>query len=222
MAHYYAERADALHRLTVVRSSGPGRLRAGCHCGFTSPEFSSAGLAESCVDAHIACERSRAIHIDSAVLRLQSMALQAQKSRSRQWLETTISQIRERARSLVPVDPQMWSAVDLVVVDDDKRSLTDTAGYLASVGNFRIVGEGTSGVDAVALTVVEEPGILLVDDDMAPMDGPSAITLLRRLEVTTRLCLYGDTAPDGCWADLVLTKDVPLPRLSEELAALSR
>lgn len=222
MVHYHAERADALHRLTVVRSSGPGRLRAGCHCGFTSPEFSSAGLAESCVDAHIACERSRAIHIDSAVLRLQSMAIQTQKSRSRNWLETTLQQIRERAESLMPADPQMWSAVDLVIVDDDKKSLLNTASYLASVGSFRIVGEGTSGIDAVALTVVEEPGILLLDDDMEPMDGPSAITLLRRLEVSTRLCLYGDTAPEGSWADLVLTKDVPLHQLSEELIALAR
>lgn len=222
MAHYHAERADTLHRLTVVRSSGPGRLRAGCQCGFTSPEFSSAGLAESCVDAHIACERSRAIHIDSAIVRLESMAIQTQKSRSRQWLETTLQQIRERALILMPVDPQMWSAVDVVVVDDDTKSLASTAAYLASVGSFRIVGQGASGVDSVALTVVEEPAILLLDDDMEPMDGPSAITLLRRLEVTTRLCLYGDTAPDGSWADLVLTKDVPLHELSDELVALAK
>ena len=150
------------------------------------------------------------------------MAVQTQTSRSRHWLETTLHQIRERAQSLVPVDPQMWSAVDVVIVDDDKESLAITASYLASVGSFRIVGEGTSGVDAVALTVVEEPEILLLDDDMEPMDGPSAITLLRRLEVPTRLCLYGDAAPEGSWADLVLTKDVPLQQLSEALAKIAR
>jgi hypothetical protein len=201
------------------------RCRAECACGFSSPAFSTAGLAESFVDAHASCERARSLQVDAALLQLESKALTVIDGRNRAWSLAVAKRIRRQRLSVhpaVPREPLTLQPTSTVLADADVQLGALLAEHLQNAGDFEIVGRGSSGIDAVALTVLEQPRLLIIDDEMPDMSGVAAVSLLRTLDVgaATRICLYGDHPPESSPADLTISKREPWSVLSKHLMDL--
>lgn len=209
------------HELSHVNPpDDSGHLRAICQCGFTTPRFLAAGLAESYLDDHVDREYARAAQVDSAMLHLETMASGTVDPRSRRWLRAVREAIIDRMTHTHPLDRSRSMAVNAVIVDDDPNLRRQLIAHLAKGGTYHVVGEGVSGIDAVALTVVEQPDIAVVDDLMPYMGGIEAIALMRRLKAKAKICLYSEAAADPHRADLVVPKEVPIPALIGQLSRL--
>lgn len=64
-----------------------------------------------------------------------------------------------------------------------------------SASGFTVVGEATSGREAVEAVSLHQPEVILIDASMPEMDGLQAIPLIRRASETTKiLMLSGLTA----------------------------
>ena len=79
---------------------------------------------------------------------------------------------------------------DAVLVDDaeDVRALVKT--QLKISGRFQIVGEGSSGRDAVELAARHRPAILLLDASMPDIDGLAAIPGVLAASPTTKIVMF--------------------------------
>jgi PAS domain S-box-containing protein len=85
----------------------------------------------------------------------------------------------------------------IVLVDDaaDIRRLVRTRLRLSGV--FDVVGEGGSGVDAVALAAQHQPELMLLDMSMAGIDGLEAIPLVLTASPRTRVVMYSGFEKEG-------------------------
>ncbi len=85
----------------------------------------------------------------------------------------------------------------IVLVDDaaDIRRLVRTRLRLSNA--FDVVGEGGSGVDAVALAAQHQPELMLLDMSMAGMDGLEAIPLVLTASPRTRVVMYSGFEKHG-------------------------
>lgn len=70
--------------------------------------------------------------------------------------------------------------IRLVIADDHPVVRAGLEGMLASQPDFEIVGEATTGVEAVALTAALHPDVVLMDLRMAEMDGVAATAQIRK------------------------------------------
>jgi DNA-binding NarL/FixJ family response regulator len=70
--------------------------------------------------------------------------------------------------------------IRLVIADDHPVVRAGLQGMLASQPDFEIVGEATTGVEAVALTAALHPDVVLMDLRMTEMDGVAAIVQIRK------------------------------------------
>ena len=75
--------------------------------------------------------------------------------------------------------------IRLVVADDHPVVRAGLQGMLASQPDFEIVGEATTGVEAVALTVELRPDVVLMDLRMAELDGVAATASIRKQQPET-------------------------------------
>ena len=73
----------------------------------------------------------------------------------------------------------------LVIADDHPVVRAGLQGMLASQPDFEIVGEATTGVEAVALTVALHPDVVLMDLRMTEMDGVVATACIKKQQPTT-------------------------------------
>jgi PAS domain S-box-containing protein len=87
--------------------------------------------------------------------------------------------------------------VDTVLVDDcpDVRGLISLR--LSRSGHFRIVGEGSSGHDAIVLAREHQPELLLLDVSMPGMDGLEALPKIRQASPGTRVVMFTGFAADN-------------------------
>src|SRR4051794_10397816 len=78
----------------------------------------------------------------------------------------------------------------IVLIDDaaDIRRLVRSRLRLSKT--FDVVGEGTNGVDAVALAAEHRPDLMLLDISMAGMDGLEAIPMVLTASPRTRVVMY--------------------------------
>jgi DNA-binding NarL/FixJ family response regulator len=75
--------------------------------------------------------------------------------------------------------------IRLVIADDHPVVRAGLQGMLASQPDFEIVGEATTGVEAVALTVALRPDVVLMDLRMAELDGVAATASIRKQQPET-------------------------------------
>jgi DNA-binding NarL/FixJ family response regulator len=70
--------------------------------------------------------------------------------------------------------------IRLVIADDHPVVRTGLQGMLASQPDFEIVGEATTGMEAIALTAALRPDVVLMDLRMAELDGVAATAQIRK------------------------------------------
>lgn len=100
--------------------------------------------------------------------------------------------VRATWKGLVSVDP-LWR---VIVVDDHPKLLKIAARLLASIPSVAVVGEATSGPDALEAVDRLRPNLVLTDLAMPGMDG---------LEVTRRLA----GRPDAPAVVIMTVHDLP-------------
>jgi CheY-like chemotaxis protein len=112
------------------------------------------------------------------------------------------------------------SRATVLVVDDESAVVTMLSLYLGSLGYA--VRAARSGSEAVELyrRVAAEVALVLIDTNMAGMDGPSTYAALRAIDPGVRCCLMsGGHAP---WIEgaAFLEKPFDLAKLKELLASV--
>jgi PAS domain S-box-containing protein len=112
-------------------------------------------------------------------------------------------------------------------VDDaaDVRALVNARLRLSR--RFSVVGEGSTGLDAIALAEQHHPDLMLLDVSMPRMDGLEALPKVLAASPTTRVVLFSGLderalAARGrhLGAAASIEKSMPLHRLADELAAV--
>lgn len=92
----------------------------------------------------------------------------------------------------------------------------DLEAALAARG-VQVIGSGRDGAVAVAMTVVEQPDLLVLDDDLPWLSTAEVLTSVRRFAPRTTVLLRVDQDPDAApCAGAVGTSGVPL--VSREVA----
>jgi chemotaxis response regulator CheB len=79
---------------------------------------------------------------------------------------------------------------DVVLVDDSADIRLLVSLQLASSGRFRIVGEGSNGLEAVALARQLQPELLILDASMPCMNGLEALPKIRQAAPGTRVVMF--------------------------------
>jgi CheY-like chemotaxis protein len=111
------------------------------------------------------------------------------------------------------------SRAAVLVVDDESAVVSILSLFLGSLGYA--VRVARSGSEAVELyrRVAAEVALVLIDTNMAGMDGPSTCAALRAIDPGVRCCLMsGGPAPPVEGADF-LEKPFDLTKLKELLAS---
>lgn len=188
-------------------------FHAVCRCGWRTAAYLSAGLAHSVFEGHLRCEAAREMSARAAVMRLETMAQRARSQAHRRRIAEVRSAILTALS--IPGEPFELSALTttMVTVANDPGVRLDLAQAVAAQPRLHLVGEGDSGLDAVVLSSIEQPRILVMDDDAPGIDGMESIGLVRCVAPRGKVCLYGERPAEGDQADLVVPKSVPPPDL---------
>ncbi|MBI2242884.1 MAG: PAS domain S-box protein [Nocardioides sp.] len=115
----------------------------------------------------------------------------------------------------------------IVIVDDAADVRTLVRSRLGLSGRLEVVGEGSTGVEAVDAARRHRPDLLLLDVSMPEMDGLVALPLILDVSPGTRVAMYSGFSEDGLahravalGAAAFLEKSTPLERLVDQLVAL--
>ena len=80
-------------------------------------------------------------------------------------------------------------SVRLLIVDDHALVRDGLRARLAVVPGLRVIGEATSGEDALALVEIETPDLMLIDVGMRGMNGIELATALRQRHPSIRVLM---------------------------------
>ena len=120
-----------------------------------------------------------------------------------------------------------FAPCSIVVVDDaaEVRGLLRT--QLRLDGRFAVVGEGRTGVEAVALCTEHQPDVVLLDISMPEMDGLEALTRIRVAAPGTSVVMYTGFDETGLadrarelGAAALIEKSVTIGTLADQLLAI--
>jgi DNA-binding NarL/FixJ family response regulator len=75
--------------------------------------------------------------------------------------------------------------IRILIADDHPVVRTGLYGMLASQSDFEVVGEAASGVEAIRLTALVGPDVVLMDLRMAELDGAAATAQIKKLHPKT-------------------------------------
>jgi DNA-binding NarL/FixJ family response regulator len=119
--------------------------------------------------------------------------------------------------------------VRVVIADDHPVVRSGIRGMLASDPGFEVVDEAADGMEAVAITVREQPDVVLMDLRMPEMDGASATAEIRTRCPETQVLVLTTYDTD---ADIVraleagaigyLLKDIPHEEIARAVRAAAR
>ena len=92
----------------------------------------------------------------------------------------------------------------VLIVDDKRSARQGLKAFLARIPEIAVVGEAANGLEAVDLTAVHHPDVVLMDVQMSPVDGLEAtrriksqwpeisiIILTLHLYITGKRCRLG-------------------------------
>jgi len=81
----------------------------------------------------------------------------------------------------------MSNAITILIVDDN-NFMRETLKFLISrVSNFKLVGEATSGQEAISMAQEHSPDIILLDINMSPINGFEATRKILKQNPQTRI-----------------------------------
>jgi len=119
--------------------------------------------------------------------------------------------------------------IRLIIADDHPIVRTGLQGMLAGQPDLELVGEATTGVEAVALTEELGPDVVLMDLRMPEMDGVAAVAQIKVRHPETQILVLTtyDTDADilravEAGATGYLLKDVPREELYRAIRAAAR
>jgi DNA-binding NarL/FixJ family response regulator len=87
--------------------------------------------------------------------------------------------------------------VSVLIADSSKAIRTACARILQSMRGIRLVGEATTGLQAVSATAKLRPRVALVDLELSSEFGPTLISILRRKSPRTRVILLVGRASEA-------------------------
>ena len=123
----------------------------------------------------------------------------------------------------------MVERIRLLIADDHPVVRTGMQGMLADQTDFEVVGEATTGVEAVALTAQLRPDVVLMDLRMPEMDGVTATAQIKERQPDTHILVLTtyDTDSDilravEAGATGYLLKDSPREELFYAIRSASR
>lgn len=209
------------HQLShIVPAMRTGWVTAVCTCGWRTPDYRNSGLAESLLDAHVSQERAREMWINASLILLRSRDERARSVRERSILADVMDRVREASRVRLGLGPISSDLLRIVAIDcdADRGRLTNA---VRRHGDFLLVGEGGSYVDAVALSVVERPRLVVIGDKADLFDHKSGIDLIHDVSPDSRVCVLSDGPLISEDADLVLDKNLPMQRVIAHLVLLA-
>jgi DNA-binding NarL/FixJ family response regulator len=112
----------------------------------------------------------------------------------------------------------------LLIVDDVSQVRADLRTLLPLAGNIEIVGEAANGLEAVHLTKVLKPDVVLIDLEMPVMSGYEAIRRIKGQSPSCRVIAlsihsYPEALDKACQsgADAFIVKGAPLASLVQEI-----
>jgi DNA-binding NarL/FixJ family response regulator len=119
---------------------------------------------------------------------------------------------------------QAADVVQVVVVDDQAPFRAAARAVVARVQGFELVGEATSGEEAVELVERIRPSVVLMDINMGVMDGLKATKIITTAHPETLVILVStytesDMPPEArsCGAAAYVNKDELSPRVVRRL-----
>ena len=77
----------------------------------------------------------------------------------------------------------MSARLRIVVADDERPARSFLVSLLRSFDDVTVVGEATSGKDAVAIIEKERPDLALLDWQMPELDGIGVVRMLKKNEM---------------------------------------
>ncbi len=119
--------------------------------------------------------------------------------------------------------------VRVMLVDDHSVVREGLKNYLGALGDFQVVGEASSGVEALELAAKTQPQVILMDLVMPVMDGIEATRRLHETHPDIKVIVLTSFADDDklfpalrAGAVAYLLKDVGPTELAEAIRAAAR
>jgi DNA-binding NarL/FixJ family response regulator len=84
----------------------------------------------------------------------------------------------------------MKDSIKLLIVDDHPVVRDGLVAILSIQPDFQVIGEATSGEDALAFVRQHQPDVILMDLEMPGMDGVETIRLLREDQPDVRVVVF--------------------------------
>jgi DNA-binding NarL/FixJ family response regulator len=91
--------------------------------------------------------------------------------------------------SVFPADNRDHRRVRVLIVDDNPQVVKDLRQFLDLTGDMEIVGEASSGQEAVSLAAELTPDVVIMDLEMPGMDGFQATRLIKERGLAPRVVI---------------------------------
>jgi CheY-like chemotaxis protein len=106
----------------------------------------------------------------------------------------------------------------ILIVDDDEE-IRHVLRMMCELEGYEVVGEATSGVEAVALAMHHQPALVILDYLMPRMDGEDTAKMLRTICPGIRIVAFSAVLEEKpVWSDTFLNKE----RISDVMPLLER